>query len=430
MLQTARQLKVVMTSEVIIANLQQAAHEDQSLANKPTTAMAAHAPLSAKNATNKPTCQNPNCGKPGHTMQNCWAQGGGKEGQRPSSRGRGGCNRGRQGPGSSRSSASANTATTGGNWAFVVATDFTLAAGTNLHPNQHTHLIDSGATRHFEPNRANFSSFQEIAPVPITSADGCQFYATGKGDIPIQATEGTRNVTITLKNALYAPEMPLTLISVSRMLAAGFHVRFKPQKGAQIIAPTGETIVSIAQDQGLFPLRGVTPESEHANSATTPKTKLTLMEFHRCMGHAGTKALLEMVKKGVVTGIEITDTTVDFCEACVEAKITTTPFPQKSNSQPTAAYGERIHSDIWGPARTKSLGGAHYYVSFIDDYTDEATIRFMPRKSDTLAKYLDFKAWAEAQRGARVIKTLQSDRGGEYLSKEFSDHLAHKGTER
>jgi hypothetical protein len=38
-----------------------------------------------KGGTNgeKPKCTNPKCGKVGHTIQNCWAEGGGAEGKGP-----------------------------------------------------------------------------------------------------------------------------------------------------------------------------------------------------------------------------------------------------------------------------------------------------------------------------------------------------------
>ena len=30
---------------------------------------------------------------------------------------------------------------------------------------------------------------------------------------------------------------------------------------------------------------------------------------------------------------------------------------------------ELVHTDVWGPAQVSSLGGSHYYVTFIDDVT-------------------------------------------------------------
>ncbi|KIK32347.1 hypothetical protein CY34DRAFT_101686, partial [Suillus luteus UH-Slu-Lm8-n1] len=76
-----------------------------------------------------------------------------------------------------------------------------------------------------------------------------------------------------------------------------------------------------------------------------------------------------MVTKGMVEGIEITSSSDNtFCETCVKAKITRQPFPDQSNSR-ASQYGERIHTDVWGPAKVQSLGKKRYYVTFTDDYS-------------------------------------------------------------
>jgi transposase InsO family protein len=46
----------------------------------------------------------------------------------------------------------------------------------------------------------------------------------------------------------------------------------------------------------------------------------------------------------------------------------------------------------------------------------------MKHKYETFEKFKEFQSELENQRGKK-IKTLRSDRGGEYLSHEFSSHL-------
>ena len=50
----------------------------------------------------------------------------------------------------------------------------------------------------------------------------------------------------------------------------------------------------------------------------------------------------------------------------------------------------------------------------------------MQRKSETFEKFKEFTAEAEKQLG-KSLKTLRSDRGGEYLDNEFKDHLLENG---
>lgn len=44
---------------------------------------------------------------------------------------------------------------------------------------------------------------------------------------------------------------------------------------------------------------------------------------------------------------------------------------------------------------TSSLGGAKYYVTFIDDYSRKVYVCFMKNKSDTLEKFEEFKNLVE-----------------------------------
>ena len=70
----------------------------------------------------------------------------------------------------------------------------------------------------------------------------------------------------------------------------------------------------------------------------------------------------------------------------------------------------------------QSYNGKLYYVSFTDNYTRWMTIYCISQKSEVLAKYKEYKVWMRTQY-SKLIKVLQSDRGGEYLSKDFDDHL-------
>jgi transposase InsO family protein len=54
----------------------------------------------------------------------------------------------------------------------------------------------------------------------------------------------------------------------------------------------------------------------------------------------------------------------------------------------------------------------------------------MCTKDKALGAYKSYEAWATTQQHCKVIKVLCSDRGGEYLSKEFDQHLAKSGTAR
>ena len=43
---------------------------------------------------------------------------------------------------------------------------------------------------------------------------------------------------------------------------------------------------------------------------------------------------------------------------------------------------ELVYTDVWGPSQVSSLGGSHYYVTFIDDTTIKLWVYFLRQKSD------------------------------------------------
>ena len=85
-----------------------------------------------------------------------------------------------------------------------------------------------------------------------------------------------------------------------------------------------------------------------------------------------------------------------------------------------------MHSDVCGPMNIKAREGYLYFVTFIDDYSRYGYTYLLRHKSEVFGKFKEFKAEAETQL-ERSIKSLRSDRGGEYLSNEFIEYLAQQG---
>jgi hypothetical protein len=147
------------------------------------------------------------------------------------------------------------------------------------------------------------------------------------------------------------------------------------------------------------------------------------------MGHVNYDDLRKMVKDGMVTGIDLDfDAKPDFCEACIKAKATRKPFPKRSETK-YQNYGDKVVADTWGPAQIESLGRNKYYQLYQDLASHEERIYFSRQKSEGFESYKKYETWANNQRGAK-IKIFGSDRGGEFTSKAFNEHLESKGTVR
>jgi transposase InsO family protein len=66
----------------------------------------------------------------------------------------------------------------------------------------------------------------------------------------------------------------------------------------------------------------------------------------------------------------------------------------------------------------KYLGGSLYYVIFIDDYSSKTWLYLLKTKNEVFNKFQEFKEEIENLTNKK-IKTLRTDNGGEYTSKEF-----------
>ncbi|KAL0394628.1 UNVERIFIED_CONTAM: Retrovirus-related Pol polyprotein from transposon TNT 1-94 [Sesamum latifolium] len=108
------------------------------------------------------------------------------------------------------------------------------------------------------------------------------------------------------------------------------------------------------------------------------------------------------------------------CESCLKGKMTKKPFVGQS----AIANGllDLVHTDVCGPLSISARGGFSYFITFIDDHSRYGYVYLMRYKSEAFGRFKEYRLEVENQTN-RKIKSLRSDRGGEYLSGEFIDYL-------
>ncbi|GKB06083.1 retrotransposon protein, putative, ty1-copia subclass [Tanacetum coccineum] len=89
-------------------------------------------------------------------------------------------------------------------------------------------------------------------------------------------------------------------------------------------------------------------------------------------------------------------------------------------------YCEIIHTLLCGPFKILSRQGASYFVTFTDDFSRYGYVYLLKHKHEVFETFKVFQKEVENQLG-KTIKSLRSDRGGEYISQEFLDHLRDHG---
>ena len=82
--------------------------------------------------------------------------------------------------------------------------------------------------------------------------------------------------------------------------------------------------------------------------------------------------------------------------------------------------------DLFGPSRTKSLGGNYYGLVIVDDYSWFTWTLFIATKDNA---YLAFKKFAKVIQKEKVcrISTIKSDHGGEFQNERFDKFCEKHG---
>ena len=287
-------------------------------------------------------------------------------------------------------------------------------------------LYNSGASKHMSAQRNEFINYTPTEPKPIRAADKRTFNAIGKGDLRVDVPNRTRSSTIVLKNVLHCPSVGPTLISISKIAAAGATVVFKGTS-CKIFNPRNQKVGEIEVQNGLYKVAH--QSNEHAGAVG--EVTISLEEMHRQMGHVAPSSIERMVAEKAFEGPSIDDNTdLKFCESCEYGKAMRKPITSVRQSHRATKFGEEIHSDLWGPSPVRTPGQKEYYISFTDDYSRWTRIYLLRLKSNAFKAYQQFEAWVKMQHGIKAVKKLRSDRGGECLGEKFDEHLANNGTTR
>jgi hypothetical protein len=112
--------------------------------------------------------------------------------------------------------------------------------------------------------------------------------------------------------------------------------------------------------------------SSRKSPACTTSVTMTcdiFSNWHRRFGHLNFKDLEVMMKENLVAGAKLKGavSTNNPCKICIAGKFATAPFPRRPNRSSNLL--DIVHTDVCGPMRIESKGGARYFVTFTDDYS-------------------------------------------------------------
>ena len=256
-------------------------------------------------------------------------------------------------------------------------------------------------------------------------ANNAVVYSAGIGDVVLTPTDPSLN-PCRLTRVLYVPDLQNNLLSVLHLVANhSFRVEIEGKRMCFYQQGSPRFVASI---KGTTAYMDVSTESI-VESALASREPLSCSLWHRRLVHIGIDKIEQVLKHELATGfkLDVNDPLAPLCIPCVYGKHHRSPFPDKASHRSTTPF-ERIHSDLH-EVPVLTLSGFRYWVTFIDDASRCSWVYVLKKKSDTLASFKLFKAFAEKQYGA-VIRFFRQDKGGEFIGNEWDAFLGAHGIRR
>ncbi|GJR97113.1 retrotransposon protein, putative, ty1-copia subclass [Tanacetum coccineum] len=144
--------------------------------------------------------------------------------------------------------------------------------------------------------------------------------------------------------------------------------------------------------------------------------------WHCHLGHISNKHIEKLQHDGLLNSTDLS--AFEKCVPCMSGKMTRKPYTHQVERDKDLLG--LIHTDVCGPFKIVSRQGASYFVTFTDDFSRYGYVYLLKHKHEVFETFKVFQKEAENQL-EKTIKSLRSDRGGEYMSQEFLDHLKDHG---
>ena len=243
--------------------------------------------------------------------------------------------------------------------------------------------LDSGATHHVSGDQNALSSIRPTSGAQIRSAGGHNHCVNGVGNADIQLSSGEIK---SIPHVLYSPGITKNLLSVGALTDQNKTLIFRSQ-GCFVIDDATMQVEAFAvreKTKGLYRLTASSIDSKPEIYYVHLHSQADL--WHRRLGHFHTRGIQRMLTSGAVRGIPPLKFSAHTCSGCQFGKQAKKTMPKIATHNTTRIL-ELVHSDVCGPFKINSTGGARYFVTFVDDFSRKLWIYFVSHKDQVLEKF-------------------------------------------
>ncbi|WVZ67203.1 hypothetical protein U9M48_016315 [Paspalum notatum var. saurae] len=280
--------------------------------------------------------------------------------------------------------------------------------------------LDTGASNHMTGSRVAFAELDSAVTGTVRFGDNSVVTIAGRGTVLFSCRDGGHRA---LTGVYFIPRLRSSIISLGQL----------DERGCQVLIDDG---VLRLQDRERK-LLAMVPRSVNrlyilplhiARPVCLAAKKEEAWRWHARFGHISFDALERMAKKEMVRGLPMIEHVGELCDSCLVGKQRRQPFPKKAKFRAQDPL-ELVHGDLCGPIRPATHGGRRYFLLLVDDHNRYMRLRLLTTKDQAAEAIKEIKARAEAETGKK-LRALQTDRGGEFTSLEFSQYCAEEGVGR
>jgi len=182
----------------------------------------------------------------------------------------------------------------------------------------------------------------------------------------------------TLTNVRYVPYLKKNLLSLRALEAREY--KFFGADGGIKVTKGSMMILKGEQTVNLYNLIGSIIVGDA--SVATEKEETT-RNWHMRLGHMSERGLQALYKRSALSGIKYCK--LDLCKFCIMDRRCKVAF--STSQHKTKSLLDLIHMGVWGSSPVTSIGGARYYVTFIDDFSRKVWVYFLKQKSEVVQKF-------------------------------------------
>jgi len=261
--------------------------------------------------------------------------------------------------------------------------------------------LDSGCSRHMTGDSSKFSKISYKVSGHVTYGDNNRGKILGSGKVRSSST-------VEIEDVLLVDGLKHNLLSIIQLCDKNLKVTFEAHHCLICHASTNELVFVGKRIQNIYMVDFENTSFDSIACLFAKNDEPWI--WHKRLAHIHMGHLNKLVSKKLVTGLpDIKLKSDKLCDACQKGKQVKTSFKSKQHIS-TSNPLELLHMDMFGPSRTKSLGGNFYALVLVDDYSRFTWTFFISSKSDTFSVFRKFAKIVENEKDLK-IKSIRSDHG-------------------